>query len=954
MHSLTLCLMLNLTAAPAQTWDFEQPLTGWRTPAAPSGIVPEPGQPNNHVYRIVATEPHHTQLMWPASAQQPDFLAGFRYRRLTYTGEPAGIFVYARHTGGSFRFMNLSSSGLSASAWFGQGQRNPSLGSLQTELPAEGWVNVKIAAVGDRLFGKAWAAGTPEPPWQIQGRAAGQPDGMFGLGVWTSPRTPSTAEVLFDDIGFQPLSEADLPALGIRVGPRKPFSKALFPTQPGPFETPEYVGVAGRRAVLIFDREYLDLAHLIDRQTGRDWIDAEELESLFSLSVTMPGSGKTVQVDGTAFSQRTPKVDGDTLRLTFSAAAEWPFTVEATIRAGADGAVRCGLAVRGGGPWAFPQIDYPQFSMPAALGGTPESDAMVLPNGEGCLLPRPSTVGNSRDSLYPGGACLQFGARYDDGGGLYWAAEDPEGHCKQWRLRTSVGGPVSMPLRHLRPEVAEGDSALPYPMVFDAFDGDWYDAADRYRAWVEQQPWCGAKLAARADIPAFLKEGSGIIITGIQNANGFNPARYGADLERLPAEVAAYREKTGLKHIVFVPYGWENRGTWVGINYLPAQPSNEAWVKVGEALEAQGDRLAFLTSGYWWVVKRQANSNGPAFDDSAQMEAEQGMLTIGADGEVNTWDFYDQPNGGQSWRGLSVRLCHGSAKAQQTMSDIFVDIAKLGVPLVSFDQEIGGGQSEPCHATDHGHPPGYGNWMWTEFREVCQDILKRGKAVEPELGLFMENCSELAVPYMATYWSRQFAEIDYGASGARGIGLFSYLYHDYVTAIGAACVQGQGPKGRPDARLRCKVLANNLTRGLIPGPFLHDVPLEPGSEWHQQVSAAFFSFSQPYARFPEYLVLGQTVRPPTLVCETQEVPVGEGALTMETVTAGSFKAGDGSIGTVIVNTTPEPQQVKVQTTEPGKMTLYDARRQQLQAWDAVPRSIDLDLEPFGVRMLVSR
>lgn len=953
MTALALCLLCHL-AAPAQTWDFEQPLAGWRTPAAPSGVVTEPGDAANHAFKIVATEPHHTQLMWPGSATQPDFLASFRFRRLSHTGEPPGIFVYARHDGGSFRFLNVNASGLSASAWFGQGQRNPSLGSYRTALPDDAWIAVKLAVVGDRLCGKAWAAGTPEPDWQVSGRAAGQPEGLFGVGVWTSPTTPSTAEVLFDDFTFWPLSEADLPALGIRVGPRPPFPRTELPAVTGPFETTGYVGVAGERLALVFDREHLDLAHLIDRRTGRDWADAEELLSLFSLTATKPGSGRSEQIEAGTFRKRVAEIVGATLRLTFSDAPEQPFNVLATVTAGADGAVRCGLAITGLGPWAVPQIDYPLFAMPAALGGTPDSDAMVLPFGEGCLLPRPSTTGNSRDTLYPGGSCLQFGARYDDGGGLYWAAEDPDGHCKQWRLRTSVGGPVSMPLRHLRPEVAAGASALPYPVAFDAFDGDWYTAADRYRAWAEHQPWCGDQLAARADIPQFLKEGSGIIITGIQNANGFNAARYGEELERLPAEVAAYRAKTGLKHIVFVPYGWENRGTWVGINYLPAQPSNEAWVAVGKALRAQGDRLAFLTSGYWWVVKRQANSNGPAFDDTAQMVAERAMLSVGADGKVNTWDFYEQPNGGQSWRGLSVRLCHGAPRARQTMADIFVDIAKLGVPLISFDQEIGGGQGEPCYSSEHGHPPGYGNWMWTDFRDVCRDILQRGKAVEPELGLFMENCSELAIPYMATYWSRQFAEVDYGASGARGIGLFSYLYHDYVTAIGAACVQGQGPKGRPDARLRCKVLANNLTRGLVPGPFLQDVPLAPGSEWHQQVSAAFFAFSQPYARFPEYLVLGRTVKPPTLRCETQQVSVGEGAIALETVTAGSFRAADGSVGTVIVNTTPEPRRVEVETKGLGASKLFDSQRKELQAWRAAPESIALDLEPFGVRLLLSR
>ena len=97
-------------------------------------------------------------------------------------------------------------------------------------------------------------------------------------------------------------------------------------------------------------------------------------------------------------------------------------------------------------------------------------------------------------------------------------------------------------------------------------------------------------------------------------------------------------------------------------------------------------------------------------------------------------------------------------------------MARLGTPLVSFDQEIGGGQHAPCYSAAHGHAPGYGNWMWTDFRDLCRAILKEGKGVAPELGLLMENTSELAIPYMATYWSRQFGEFDLGGVGWAGRG----------------------------------------------------------------------------------------------------------------------------------------------------------------------------------------
>ena len=34
--------------------------------------------------------------------------------------------------------------------------------------------------------------------------------------------------------------------------------------------------------------------------------------------------------------------------------------------------------------------------------------------------------------------------------------------------------------------------------------------------------------------------------------------------------------------------GWENRGTWAGINYFPARPSNEDWARVTAELAQSG------------------------------------------------------------------------------------------------------------------------------------------------------------------------------------------------------------------------------------------------------------------------------------------------------------------------------------------------------------------------------
>ncbi|MCX7886581.1 MAG: DUF6259 domain-containing protein, partial [Verrucomicrobiae bacterium] len=563
------------------------------------------------------------------------------------------------------------------------------------------------------------------------------------------------------------------------------------------------------------------------------------------------------------------------------------------------------------------------------------------------------------EAMYPGAAFTQFGAFSDNQAGLYLAAYDAAGHCKLLGVRSEARQFVEMPFTHLLPEIAGRNAELPYDVVLATFSGDWRDAADIYKQWAKQQFWCAKKLAERDDIPRFLKEGAGVIIAGIQNEQGYN-GFLGANLERLPSLCEAYRQRTKLKHIIFVPYGWENRGMWAGINYFPAVPSNEAWQRAAATLQQQGDYVAMLTSGFWWVVKRRQTRNGPAFDDTADFRRRREMLIQNADGTPFAVDFYDKTDARMAWRGWSVKLCHGSATACNTMLKIFLDVARLGAALISFDQEIGGGQHQPCYSPTHGHPPGFGNWMWTDFRDLCAAILHQSKSIQPELGLLMENTSELAIPWMATYWSRQFGEVDHTIYGARGIGLFSYLYHEYVTAIGAACVQGQGQRGtRPSAELRCYVLANNLTRGLIPGPFIDDVPLDPGNDpWKTKVSQAFFSFCQPYKHFPEYLLLGETCRPPAIRCAEQEVWFwrGDGAgrrkntIKLPVVTAGSFRAADGSVGTIIVNTTDRPQQAALKLDKPAR--LYRADRTAEMQWGKAPTRIVLDLEPFGTRMLV--
>lgn len=976
--AVSLSAVMPGRADTGKNWDFQDGAGDWKASGKDGGVVAEPGNEGNHAFQIHATRAHHTRVSVPDSGKSPDFFLSFRYRVVDSTGAPPTVYLYGRSSKGGFRGLALTPAdgGGRVFCYRGQDGPNPTLGQLPPAECAEGgWMRVAAAFHGPNVLARQWPDGTPEPQWQVAGKEEGQETGQAELGVWTSPTRPSTARVLFDDVRFLSLPARAPEEWASWLQPRPVLAASEIPGQAGTFSLPGRAGICAGTLALTFDKTTGDIVNLVDRSSGREFIGRESRRPLFRIGLTKPAKGELLEIDPRGLGPVKVLEEKDSLSLEFPDAGGRGVTARVTAKSRADGKIALGIKVENRSGWSVAQVDFPGMAMTTRLGEDGADDRLLLPIQGGALVPDPGARRFTRSAAYPGSAFAQFYAYYDDTAGLSVAMEDARGRCKEMQP-SSDGHELVVGLRHRFPEETGGSRELPYEVVLTGFRGDWRDAADDYKAWAVKNLWDCPLLAQREDVPAFLKEGAAVVISGFRGEKGAHQ-QFGEDGRKLLDTLDEYRERTGLKHMIFVPYGWENRGTWAGIHYLPAQPSNEYWEKVNALLREHDHRSGVLLSGYWWVIKRKETGSGPAFDDTAEFERRSGMCVTKADGSPWLVDEYENTTSHGSWRGLSAGLCHGSSEAADVLAEQFLGAAKLGFSLVSFDQEIGGGQRAPCYHLDHRHPPGYGAWMWTGFHDLCERIREEGKAFEPEIGLFLENTSELAVPLMATYWSRQFSVVDIGGiHGSRGTGLFSYLYHEYVTAIGAACVQGQGPLGtRPDVLVRCRALANNLTRGLIPGPFLHDVPLKPGNDpWKKAVSAAFLSYCRPYAKFSEYLILGRTRRPCRVECgqvaswywkrrlkgddqrDPAKVADAKAELLLEAVTAGSFEAGDGSRAHFIVNATPDPQKATAILPAEGEAIVFSADRRELKKIGAAEgeRRVPFDLEPFGVRVIVVR
>lgn len=616
------------------------------------------------------------------------------------------------------------------------------------------------------------------------------------------------------------------------------------------------------------------------------------------------------------------------------------------------------------------RIRFFQFQIHKNFTGSGEDTGkLVAPTICGHLLvEHPWSKEHTIEAFYPRSMDVQLLACYTAEAGLYFAAYDGNYHFKRFTLTMRNDADLIVEVDHFLPAVPAEETGIDYDLVLGTFSGDWRDAADLYKKWAVKQAWCEKLLTERDDIPAYFKEGTALMaIPFLHELKWYR--LYSHDIiEKLPEIGRAFRERTGLPHIGFVPVGWENRGAWVGINYFPARPSDETWREVNARLKPQGDFTFMMPSGFKWVIKRQNNPRqGEAFDDTADFEAHKEMMVHNSDGTPWTDDHYDDPD---CYMGLTAKLCHSSKTAQQTIADIFRKITELGVSLIQFDQEDGGAQDIPCYKAAHGHLPGYTPEYCTDFLELCRKIIRTGKAIDPNFGLSIENCGESVIPIAASMWGRQCSEINERIHECRSIALFSYIYHEYQLVLGDGFSVGQGLWATlGSAELRCFRLANAVVRGLIPTVYMEQVELDSKDEWTQQVSEAFTTFCRPFAHFQEYLLFGITRRPPELRTEEQQVwhymldengePLPDGRKVKKVyvrrpcVVAGSFEATDGSLGTVVVNATRSPREVGMPLPSNAlSVVVYDADRNLLERLDLPANSIELELKPFEVKVVI--
>ena len=170
-------------------------------------------------------------------------------------------------------------------------------------------------------------------------------------------------------------------------------------------------------------------------------------------------------------------------------------------------------------------VEYPILENIGSL-YEPQTDYFLSPFVTGYLFRNPVENFNSdfygitrQMGEYPSGwgYPMQFSAYYSQNlGGFYWQTTDGGDTVKSFTFTGDNGG-LRLSVYHYLDDISDGDKSFDYQVLFaNMTEGTWYEAANTYRDWAQQQSWAvqTGKLSQRTDVDKALYEDTTLTIFG--------------------------------------------------------------------------------------------------------------------------------------------------------------------------------------------------------------------------------------------------------------------------------------------------------------------------------------------------------------------------------------------------------------------------------------------------------
>ena len=558
-------------------------------------------------------------------------------------------------------------------------------------------------------------------------------------------------------------------------------------------------------------------------------------------------------------------------------------------------------------PRKLASVRFPTVNLSLPLGDAGNDDAVLLPYCDGCVVTNPLVNGVNRKLQYPGSASMQLFAAFDKTAGVYLACHDSHGHLKRFSVQKRESA-LHLSVDHVPEFVSVREWSLSYDVAISTFRGvsgadstTWEDAAELYRSWAVEQPWCRRTLAQRisaGDVPKWLTQPSLFYAYSLRG-----DSKEGKRINRLPLVVEqadAWREVTD-GPTTFMLMAWEKHGAWVTPDYFPPFGGADAFRAATSELHARGHRTLVFLSGLKWTL--QKNTKGGIVDDREEFDRRGRAHAIGD--PTGKAAIYGEPEHGV---GQHAQICAATPLAREILLDSTLQCQQLGIDCVQVDQIVGGGLP-PCYHPDHGHPPGGGNWCAKRLYDTFAEVRRKAKAVDPDFAFAIEEPSEFFIPVLDTYHARDYKQASWPRTGRGvvGVPLFTHVYHDYVHGYGGDGCQVSAEPWPVSLYQQ----ATNLVCGKSPGVAVWQRSFDPRSthELQRRMLRSHFDLWRGPAR--EFLVFGRRIASPALNVPTREVSFYDWkkktrtALEVPSVLHSAWRLPDGRTGCVFACVAPQ-------------------------------------------------
>ena len=703
----------------------------------------------------------------------------------------------------------------------------------------------------------------------------------------------------------------------------------------------------------------------------RNFLYAREGDSLFSVKLLDENGAPEIRTS--AEFSLTSREEGETLILCYEAA---DFGAEVRIRHPEEEAfVYLSMSIRNQTGKYLEWIDFPNVTVPNDLPAKGGQSRIFWPAMEGCLIEdvtlRDRTFIRYADKgypskgwegMYPGPCPMQFSAYYgEDGLGMYFASHDAKCNVKAIEYHAVEDGKaICLENKLFVGETDTTSYCYEYEVVLGVFSGDWYDAAEIYRNWLETTDIVRVpRFEENKNLPDWVKESPVIAIypvRGVKDTGDMSPNCYYPYTNGMPYLEELSRDFDS--RMMALLCHWEGTAPWAPPFVWPPYGDGKNFLEFVRQLHEKGHLFGLYCSGIQWTEK---SSTCPEYNMEAYSE-EHGMKQYMCSAPDQSLP-YSLICGGPIRTGYD--MCPAPEETKRiAIEEITKIIDGCDVDYLQFfDQNIGGAPYL-CYSKEHGHPRGPGKWMSREMREIYRraEQLLRDRGLD---GKVLIGCEAAAAePY---FNDLMFNDVRYVIDFMAGkpVPAYNYVFHEYVNNF----------MGNQNTSYHIVDLEKNpenifyrFAYSFLQGDVLTVVLGRDGAvhwDWctpWDGVPAVDQKTIRPYIRLlnrwrktaaHDFLLYGRMVKPLPVVCAMREEPVKYGGMhRYECVPTTRFVYRDRD-AQFLVNYLPTEQTAEV---EVGDLQVF-CRKNLEEEECRLPVSggkVTLRLAPHSVAMLTVR